>query len=60
MWLHDLESLENKMPFVSKIALQVESATLLNKKSQSELGDKTLRFDDVEVVLTRSNGALKK
>ena len=59
MWLHDLESLENKMPFVSKIALQVNSATsLLNKKSQSELGEKTLRFDDVEVVLTRSNGAL--
>ena len=59
MWLHDLESLENKMPFVKKIALQVNSATsLLNKKSQSELGDKTLRFDDVEVVLTRSNGAL--
>ena len=58
MWLHDLESLEDKMPFVRKIALQVESATrLLNAKSQSELGDKTLRFDDVEVVLTRSNGA---
>lgn len=37
-----------------------EFKLLLNEISQAEPGDKTLRVDEVEVLLTRYNGASKQ
>ena len=59
MWLHALESHGDEIPCLSKISKAMTTfRTYTNEKV--DLGDKTLRVDDYEVVLSRFNGASKK
>ena len=57
-WLKNLETHEEAMPALSNIAKAMANfRPKLNAKSQELSGDKTLRVDKQEVVLTRHNGA---
>ena len=57
-WLKNLETHEEAMPAFSNIAkAMAKFRPKLNAKSQETSGDKTLRVDKQEVILTRHNGA---
>ena len=57
-WLKNLETHEEAMPAFSNIAkAMAKFRPKLNAKSQEISGDKTLRVDKQEVILTRHNGA---
>ena len=61
MWLKALYSDGNNLPNISKISQAMTAfRPKLNEKSQCEFGDKTLRVDEEEILLTRYNGASNK
>ena len=58
IWLKNLDANDDKMPALSQIYESMKEFRLqLNAISQVGSGDRTLRVDEEEVVLSRYNGA---
>ena len=58
VWLKNLDIHVDGLTAFTKIAFSMTAFRLnLNEKSQDKLGDKTLRIDKEEIVLSRFNGA---
>ena len=61
MWLHALDTHRDQMPSLSMISQAVARLRpKINEISQGEYGDKTLRVEEEEIVLSRYNDASEK